>query len=312
MKRTRYCILILIVSLHATAIVAETKAPSSSTCIGASGFYNAWIKVGERTCLKCHNAEGDAADSDFLLRDVSTTPAAQRASVLVQNCEAFTRMASKKTADGKSRLLTKATGGLDHGGGEVLKLDSTAFRVLNDFVESLSRKPGTTPTNRNLAADDDLSSFFDGVEMISDQRLLRRITLSLAARLPSEDEQRLIKAGGLKALQPILAELMRDDAFYERLLEGFNDIFLTLGYNGNGEEVLSYDHFQHTRLWYQKHSLDHIPEKERQRARYKLADQYRDAVRREPLELLRHIVSNDRPFTEILTADYTMVSPYTS
>ena len=40
--------------------------------------------------------------------------------------------------------------------------------------------------------------------------------------------------------------------FLERLKEGFNDIFLTLGYEGNGEEVLSYDHFQPTRLWYQK------------------------------------------------------------
>jgi hypothetical protein len=312
MKRTHCCILILIVSLHAPAVVAENKAPSSSTCVGASSFYNAWIKVGERTCLKCHNADGDAADSEFLLRDVSTTPAAERASVLIQNCEAFTRMASKKTADGKSRLLFKATGGLDHGGGEVLKRDSTAFRVLNDFVESLSRKPGKTPTSGHLAADDDLSSFFDGVEMISDQRLLRRITLSLAARLPTEDEQRAVKEGELKALQPILAELMREDAFYERLLEGFNDIFLTLGYNGNGDDVLSYDHFQKTRHWYQKHSLDHIPEKERQRARYKLADQYRDAMRQEPLQLLRHIVEHDRPFTEILTADYTMVSPYTS
>lgn len=313
MKQTCHCILLLITSLHATAIAAaETKAPSPSTCVGASGFYNAWIKVGERTCLKCHNAEGDAADSEFLLRDVSTTPAAERASVLLQNCEAFTRMASKKTADGQSRLVTKATGGLDHGGGEVLKVDSTEFRVLSDFVESLIRKPGTTPTSKNLTSEDDLSSFFDGVEMISDQRLLRRLTLSLAARLPTNAERQAIEAGGLKALQPILAEVLREDAFYERLLEGFNDIFLTLGYNGNGEEVLSYDHFQHTRLWYQKHNLDHIPEKERQRARYKLANQYRDAMRQEPLQLLRHIVEHDRPFTEILTADYTMVSPYTS
>src|SRR5690606_20876925 len=37
-----------------------------------------------------------------------------------------------------------------------------------------------------------------------------------------------------------------------------------------------------------------------------------EALRREPLELLRFIVRNDRPFTEILTADYTMVSPYTA
>ena len=43
---------------------------------------------------------------------------------------------------------------------------------------------------------------------------------------------------------------------------------------------------------------------------YKLVRQYREAMRREPLELVAHIVRNDRPFTEIVTADYIMVSPY--
>ena len=37
-----------------------------------------------------------------------------------------------------------------------------------------------------------------------------------------------------------------------------------------------------------------------------------DPVLREPLELVKHIVRNDRPFTGIVTADYIMVSPYTS
>lgn len=293
----------------ASVMAAEPRQPPG--CFAASSFHNAWIKVGERTCLKCHNADGEAADSQFLLRDASRIQADERAAVLVGNCSAFTRMALAKDDNGQSRLLSKATGGLEHGGGEVLKRDSTAFRVLKDFVDSLS-KSTPSPDGPESSIDDDLSSFFDGVEMISDQRLLRRITLSLAARLPGDDEREAVRKGGLKSLEPILAALMREDAFYERLLEGFNDIFLTLGYNGNGEDVLSYDHFQHTRHWYQKHSLDHIPEKERQRARYKLANQYRDAIRREPLELLRYIVEQDRPFTEILTADYTMVSPYSA
>ena len=44
----------------------------------------------------------------------------------------------------------------------------------------------------------------------------------------------------------------------------------------------------------------------------KLVRQYREALRREPVELVAYIVRNDRPFTEIVTADYIMVSPYTS
>ncbi|HSG73210.1 MAG TPA: DUF1592 domain-containing protein, partial [Planctomycetaceae bacterium] len=279
-------------------------------CFAASTFHEVWIKVGERTCLKCHNADGDASDSQFLLTDASRLPIAERATAFMRNCEAFTRMATLREAGDRARILVKATGGLDHGGGEAVKADSTELRVLEEFVRSLRQKPGgAKPEVLSIA---DTQSFFDGVEMIADQRLLRRVTLSLAARLPTDSEREAVRASGLPAFEPILTELVREDAFYERLLEGFNDILLTLGYDGNGDDALSYNHFEKTRHWYQKHSLDHLPEKDRQRARYKLADQYREALRREPLELLRYIVKNDRPFTEILTADYTMMSPYTA
>ena len=41
---------------------------------------------------------------------------------------------------------------------------------------------------------------------------------------------------------------MTEDAFYGRLREGFNDIFLTLGVDGNADQTcLSYEHFEKTR-----------------------------------------------------------------
>ncbi len=108
--------------------------------------------------------------------------------------------------------------------------------------------------------------------------------------------------------------MMKEDAFYERLREGFNDIFLTLGVDGNPEQtVLSYEHFTKTRGWIERHNLNHINDpKARQRARYKLADDYRKACCGEPMKLVEHIVRNDRPFTEIVTADYLMVTPYSA
>lgn len=98
-------------------------------------------------------------------------------------------------------------------------------------------------------------------------------------------------------MDSILDRIMQEDAFYVRLKEGFNDLFLTVGIEDNAETLLSYDHFEKTRLWYQNHNLDHVEEKERQRARWKLADVYRDALLREPLELIAHIVRNERPFS---------------
>ena len=88
--------------------------------------------------------------------------------------------------------------------------------------------------------------------MLDDRRLLRRLTLSLSGRLPTPKERQAIKEKELVGLDAILDKIMTEDAFYERLKEGFNDVFLTNGYDGNGELILSYNHFEKTRLWYHK------------------------------------------------------------
>ncbi|TVP95004.1 MAG: hypothetical protein EA381_19415 [Planctomycetaceae bacterium] len=221
-------------------------------------------------------------------------------------------------------LLAKARGELDHGGGEVLAPDSTGYRILETFVRRTRRVAGLAPDHdtdpsdtfdpqsAGDAASEPCPPFFEGVTMLTPAQVLRRVTLSLAGRLPTDDESDRLRREGQPALDSILDDLMREDAFFERLQEGFNDIFLTVGIEDNAETLLSYDHFEKSRLWYQKHDLSHLPEADQQRARWKLADVYREALLREPLELITHLVRNDRPFTELLTADYILVSPYTA
>jgi len=266
-----------------------------------------WAKVGERTCLRCHNEDGDAADSEFVL---SKPGDSDEVTTLVQNREAFLAMVTATEGD-QSRLLQKVLGELEHGGGQVLKPDSTGYRILNRFVQRTMPRTGE-PIPDVAASDYNAPSFFDGITMITPQRLLRRVTLSLAGRLPSAEELAAVEQGGLATIDPILDRLMQEDAFYTRLKEGFNDIFLTIGIEDNAETLLSYDHFEKTRLWYQTHDFSDLPEAERERAGWKLADVYREALLREPLELIEYIVRNDRPFSELATADYIMVTPYTA
>jgi len=116
------------------------------------------------------------------------------------------------------------------------------------------------------------------------------------------------------ALTSFLDTVLKEEAFFERLREGFNDVFLTLGVDGNADQTcLSYEHFEKTRHWYQKYDLSHIEDKnERQRTEWKIAAEYRKAILGEPMKLIEHIVRNDKPFTEIVTADYIMVTPYSA
>lgn len=268
-----------------------------------------WANVGVARCLQCHKRGGDAEKSKLILQDPRKLQGHAQEDAMRQNYEAFARLARVKEGD-QSRLLVKVTGGLDHGGEDVLKPDSRGYLILAEFVRRINAPPATTPV---VVDDKNLPPFFNGVAMLDAKRLLRRVTLSLAGRLPTEGEKAAVAAKGLDALPPLLDALMREEAFYDRLREAFNDIFLTVGIDGNADAtVLSYEHFTRTRLWYQKHDLSHIPEKDRVKAGYQLANDYRKALLGEPMKLVEHIVRNDRPFTEIVMADYIMVTPYTA
>ena len=299
----------------AAAARAEEKKPDNApACTGAVDDYFAkevWAKVGSALCVNCHREGGDAEGSRFVLQDPRKVQGHAQDAALRHNRDAFCRMAHMKNGE-HSRLLVKVTGRLKHGGADVLKPDSRGYRILAEFVRRIDAPPSAAS---RLAVDNrDLPPFFDGVVMLDPGRLLRRATLSLAGRLPTKAERSAVAAKGLDALPSLLDGLMKEDAFYDRLREGFNDIFLTLGLDGAAEaEVLDYEHFTKTRLWAQKHDLNHIVDpKDRQQARYKLVADYRKALLGEPMKLIEYVVRNGHPFTEIVTADYIMVTPYTA
>lgn len=302
----------LIVASQARA--DEPKAYNGAGCAAAPDDYfrdEVWTKVVSQKCLTCHKAGGDAEETRLVLSDPEKSPPTEQPKVLRENRDVLVKMARVK--EGKQfRLLVKVTGGLDHGGGDVLPSGSAGHRIMAEFVRRVNTSTAGKPAV--VASDDkDALPYFAGVPMLDDRSLLRRATLSLAGRLPTEAEDEAVARGGLKALPKILDGVMQEEAFYDRLREGFNDIFLTLGVIGNPDQVvLSYEYFK-TRQWFIKADLSHIKdEKDRRLAGYKMADDFRTAVLGEPMKLVEYIVRNSRPFTEIVTADYMMVTPYTA
>lgn len=263
------------VNAQATSLAQENLAPG---CLVDDRFADeVWAKVGERTCLRCHNKDGDAAESGFLLFREGDL-AGHDGVCLNQNRDAFVTIA-KATEGDQSRMLLKVIGELDHGGGRVLPPDSTGYRILQRFVQRMA-----TPSNapERAIADNvyDAVPFFKDVVMISPPRLMRRVTLSLAGRLPTPEEVAAAEQSEPAAMDSAYKSNYQEDAFYVRLKEAFNDIFLTVGIEDNAETLLSYHHFEKTRLWYQNYDFSSLPEAERQRAGWKMADVYRDALLR--------------------------------
>lgn len=270
-----------------------------------------WPKVLEAECLQCHRSGGDAERTRFILRDLRLASAKESSEWLSLNRQTLERAALWKAGD-RSLLLAKVVGELDHGGERVLQPESTGYRLLEQFVRHVNLPSSDAPMLPEGAFEQ--RPFYDGVAMLDDRRLLRRAILSLAGRFPTNEELKIVDEHGIDALPPILDAVMREESFYKRIAEAFNDIFLTEGIEGNADStVLSYEHFEKTRLWYQKHDLSHITDaKEREQVGYKLANEYRSALLGEPMKLIEYILRSNRPFTEIVTADYIMVSPYSS
>jgi hypothetical protein len=295
--------ILFFLSLASIVRSEEPEHPGRAGVAGLPDFFidEVWGKIGASKCIKCHKAGGDAEESEFLLWGST------RDGFLAHNRVAFTKLATAKE-DNQSRMLLKVVGKIDHGGEDVLKPGSTRYLILEEFVR---RANGGVPRKHDAVASK--VPFFDGVTMLADRRLLRRLTLSLGARLPTPEENSAVKGGGIGALGKILDKLMTEEAFYDRLAEGFNDIFLTPGIADVAENVLSYEHFDKTRHWYQSWDFSHIEDgQKRKEAGWELARHYRESMKREPMELVKHIVRKSRPFTEIITADYIMVSPYTA
>ena len=315
---TRWVILALCSLLvHFAGVGGQEQKPYSAPPINRNldDYFvkEVWPKVGAALCLQCHKQGGDAEESKLILQDPRKVQGHAQEEALRHNRDAFSRLAAMKHKD-QSRLLVKASGGLSHGGDDVLKPGSKGYLILAEFVRRVNapKSPGTAVPG--LADDKNLPPFFAGVTMLDPQRLLRRVTLSLAGRLPTDAERPLVGEKGLGKLPSILDKVMTEDAFYDRLREGFNDVFLTVGLDGNPEAtVLAYEHFTKTRLWTANHDLSQIADpKARQQARYKLDADYRKALLGEPMKLVEHIVRNDRPFTDVVTADYIMVTPFTA
>ena len=162
----------------------------------------------------------------------------------------------------------------------------------------------------------------EGVSALPLTDTLRNATVQLAGRLPTDAEITQVVNEGEAGFSTVMARVMSEDEFYVRLTEIFNDVFLTDKYlrvnQFNGAlNLLDSDDYPN-RNWYDSAYPNLDREIEENIPQDIIDDDNRgcanifanDAVAREGLELINYIVRNNRPITELVTADYTMVNWY--
>lgn len=251
--------------------------------------HDVWAGFMSTSCLQCHSPDGVAVvqeNARFVLQ-----PAAYP-DFLGANLNSVREMA-KTDYEGKSLLLIKPLGEHGHGGGKVLDAKSDEYAALEKLVETL--RAGTEETCGGQST----AGIPENVKMLDASQTLRRTMLHFAGRLPTEEERQSVAEGGMSALDAVLEPMMKEPMFLERLDELFNDVLLTDRYrrSRDGLDLLNNTEYPHAKRirdnWNSLSTAERVV--------------YNDAVAREPLRLIRWVVENELPFTEILTANYTVV-----
>ena len=204
-----------------------------------------------------------------------------------------------EVTDGDQLILNKVRGGDAHGGGQVFTSTSAEYQALSTFLSEL------TGTNNNEEVGTDVTKklTFDNA-----RTTLRRTTILMAGRLPTEAEYANAETSNA-ALRETIKGSLQGEGFHEFLVRSANNRLLTDSFlNGGNLDVIDPNSPQYPVLadLHVQHSLDNDGD---MTEFYRWYNGFKYGVSRAPLELIAYIAENDLPYTQILTADYTMVNP---
>ncbi len=237
------------------------------------------------TCYSCHVAGGIAAATSLRL-DADDDAAS------LDSLQAF--------ADNNSvaKLLDKTLGQPVHGGGNIFgSAQSQPYQDLAELfgkLDTCEQQQPAPPGNEPPVTEPPVSAVFAKVALDSNEQTLRKAALTLNGRVPTDAE--IQQASTEAGLKQVLRGLMQGERFEQFIMDGANRWFITRGALPNPRRVA--DDYPNMIALSKSDNAD-------DNATFQLVQQH---LKREPLELVRYIVSNDLSYKNILTADYTMVT----
>ena len=265
----------------------------------AGGLFSDYISgpVVQSRCIHCHVEGGVSGHTRLVL-------APQDAEGHEATNLAVFRNFVDTVEGGADLILNKIQGAEAHGGGVQVVAGSTDFANMERFLRAL----GGETTSGLLSPD----TLFDGVTMASPRKTLRRAALLFAGRLPTQAELASVSHGGESILRRTIRGLMTGPGFHEFLIRSSNDRLLT---DKERPSVVPNNEPRFVALTNKRWELaDEAIRNGYERPGlyppyrfYERAVQY--GMARAPLELIAHVVENDLPYMEIMTADYIMANP---
>ncbi len=270
----------------------------------------AWPRVLSQ-CAACHNDGGLAGASALILRNSQAA--------LDEN---FNTTLSYNNAYPELLLDKPSENNTDHGGGIIYQSSDDNYAIMSELiarftepVSSCELSEDTPSSGSNL----DTRSLIDKLSLLSPAQTYREAALLLSGYLPTDTELELVNDSNLKSK---IRALMTGDNFNAFLREAANDQLLTMKWADSRTSGLSalngeyfYPHVS-SRIGPLEEAVENASTDEaRQTAQQAVHDAYTNtnlALAQEPLRLISHVVAQEHPYSEVLTANYILVNPYTN
>ena len=262
-------------------------------CVSTSEFFRekVWAPTLNAKCISCHINSGQAKHSKFILQP------SQVPGYLDSNMKTLQDLARYSVEDTPLLLAKPAQRGVTHEGGMQLDPGSPEYEALSELLHRFDN-PVECEDQINVG------NYFDGVEQLNEVETLRKATLALVGRLPTQEEVEQVRDLGIDSLDPVLDAIFQEEAFFTKLSEIYNDEFLTDRYYNNTDAVGLLNGEKYPSYWFES-----ITDED---TRNQVANDTNKGLAREAINLVLHVVRNDRSYKEILTADYVMLTPYTA
>jgi hypothetical protein len=257
-------------------------------------FQKIWTPI-QTDCVTCHNPDGIANYTRHILLPSSEM------GYLDYN---FTAWKNLRALEGGEQLLLTKPQGINHGGGH--RLGITPDSILYQHMLELFDRFDNPVTNCESSSD-----FWADVQYMSDVDVLDKAAILFAARRPTENEIAAVVSEGETGLRRIVRNFMTGDTFDQWLMEATNDQLLTDKYlieQSNGFGVLKGE-YEYPDL-YKRINLVRVVYGDDKA--WEVWKQTNAALAREPLQLFVHVAKYERPYSEVLTADYMMVNPFSA
>ena len=256
--------------------------------------------IVQAKCVNCHVEGGVSGHTRLILHPSSNSDHGALNLAVFENFLA-------NVEDGANLILNKIQG-VGHGGGIQVPAGSDDFANMESFLGLLGHDEATGP-------DVTPETLFDTVAMASPGKTLWRAALIFGGRIPTREEREAVDNGTEEDLRTAIRNLMAGEGFHQFLIRASNDRLLTDRHIGEsidsfGSRFVDFANLVTTKAMAAIGKGYSNPYNDPDYSHWRNRTHY--GFGRAPLELIAHVVENDLPYTEVLTADYIMANPMAS